>query len=100
VKRRLYATDHRALVLEVVATTPTIATREAVQNEIAGMKMFDNKNAISAMVSALLREGLIGRREDNTLFVTESGMRWLSEADFTRALPAPHTRPGRRKKTA
>lgn len=97
-KRR--ATDHRALVLEVVATTPVAATRDAVQKEVAIMSPRDefNVNAISAMVSTLLREGLIGRRDDGTLFVTQRGFEWLREGDFTRALPAKHERPGRRKK--
>lgn len=88
---RLYqrrATDHRALVLEVIATTPEIATRAEF-----------NINSISAMVSSLKHEGLIAVREDGTLFVTPLGLEWLNKAAFDRALPAPHTkRPGRRKK--
>jgi predicted transcriptional regulator len=94
------ATDHRALVLEVVATIPVAATRDAVQKEVALLSKAGGfaVNAISAMVSTLLREGLIGRRDDETLFVTQIGFDWLANADFTRALPAPHERPGRRKK--
>jgi predicted transcriptional regulator len=99
-KRMRRATDHRALVLEVIATIPTAATRAAVQKEVASMSDLSefNVNAISAMVSTLMREGLIGRKEDGTLFVTIVGLDWLSFGRFDRALPAPHTRPGRKKK--
>lgn len=95
------ATDHRALVLEVVATTPSAATRDAVQREVLANKIDEAfaANQISAMVSTLLKEGLIGRRDDGTLFVTQVGFEWLRSADFTRALPPPGApRPSRKKK--
>jgi hypothetical protein len=94
------ATDHRALVLEVVATIPQAASREAVQKEVLVNRTDDrfDHNQISAMVSRLLTEGLIGRRDDGTLFVTALGFEWLRKADFTRELPAPHTKPTRSKK--
>lgn len=100
VKRERRATDHRALVLEVVATIPSAATRDAVQKEVLANKTDERfgANQISAMVSTLLKEGLIGRRDDGTLFVTATGFEWLRGADFTRALPAPHEKPSRRKK--
>ena len=94
------ATDHRALVLEVVATTPNAATREAVTKEVEANRTDDRfrYNQIAAMISHLLQEGLIGRREDGTLFVTAPGFEWLRDGDFTRQLPAPHTKPKRSKK--
>lgn len=99
-KRERRATDHRALVLEVVATIPSSATRQAVQRETLKERTDGSfgANQISAMVSTLLRDGLIGRRDDATLFVTAMGFEWMRSADFTRALPAPHERPSRRKK--
>lgn len=98
------ATDHRSLVLNVAATTPAAATRAAVQDEVvreaAKVGNFEfHLNAVSAMVSELLREGLLGTRDDGTLFVTQYGLDWLQNADFTRALPAPHTKPGRKKRS-
>lgn len=94
------ATDHRALVLEVVATIPVAATRAAVQEEIlreAKGTSF-HVNAISAMVSHLLSQGLLGTRDDSTLFVTLYGMEWLAGGDFTRSLPREHTKPKRKKR--
>lgn len=98
------ATDHRAIVLEVVATIPVAATRDAVQKEVEAeaTKMAYSgfhKNAVSAMVSELLREGLIGRKEDGTLFVTSLGLDWMVNASFDRALPSPHTKPKRKKQS-
>lgn len=94
------ATDHRALILEVVATIPISATRAAVQEEALREAKGSgfHVNAISAMVSHLLSQGLLGTRDDATLFVTLYGMEWLTNADFTRALPAEHSRPGRKRK--
>lgn len=97
VKRLRRATDHRALVLEVVATTPVVATREAVQSEVAGLSNDFHRDAISAMVSTLLRDGLLGRRDDGTLFVTAIGMDWLTHGEFDRALPKPHTKTRKKK---
>lgn len=93
------ATDHRALVLEVVATIPEAATRDAIQHEAFRYRTDDRfgMNQISAMVSHLLRQGLIARREDATLFITGLGLDWLKNAMFDRSLPEPHTRPGRRR---
>src|SRR3954465_2359783 len=95
VERR--ATDHRALVLEVVATTPSAATRKAIEAEVLANRTDERfgHNQIAAMVSSLLRFGLIGRREGSTLLVTTLGLEWLQAADFTRELPAPHTKPKR-----
>lgn len=98
--RQRRATDHRAIVLEVVATIPTTATRDAVQAEVAreNRQSDFNKDAISAMVSTLRKEGLIGVRDDGTLFVTELGFTWLRTAAFDLPLPGPYTKPGRRKR--
>lgn len=96
------ATDHRAIVLEVIATTPEVATRAAVQAEVARNTARDefSINAISAMVSELRRQGMIAVREDATLFVTPLGLEYLSKAAFDRALPEPYKKPGRKKKLA
>lgn len=98
-KRMRRATDHRAVVLEEIATAPYAATRDAVQAQVAkaGYKEF-HKDAISAMVSELLRIGLVGRKEDGTLFLTTAGLEWLTHGDFTRPLPPPHIKPNRRGK--
>lgn len=91
------ATDHRAIVLEEIATAPYVATRDAVQAAVAkaGYREF-HANAVSAMVSELLRIGLIGMKEDRTLFLTQSGLEWITKGDFTRPLPGFIERPARR----
>lgn len=98
-EHRRRATDHRALVLEVVATTPDKATRDAVQREVLRCRTDDRfgVNQISAMVSTLLREGLLGRRDDDSLFVTSVGLDWLHHATFDLPLPKPYTKTSRRK---
>jgi hypothetical protein len=96
--RRRY-TDHRAAVLEEIATAPYVATRDAVQKAVMKMGMQEfHANAVSAMVSELLRVGLVGRKEDGTLFLTQVGLDILQHGDFTRPLPAEHEKPNRRGK--
>lgn len=100
VKHIRRATDHRAIVLEEIATAPYVATRDAVQKQVAkaaGYQEF-HANAVSAMVSELLRIGLVGMKEDKTLFLTTSGLEWITKGDFTRPLPGFIERPRRRGK--
>lgn len=92
------ASDHRALVLEVVATAPYSATRDAIQDEVAKLSQPHDFGPllISAMVSSLLAGGLLGRKEDGTLFITQHGLDYLKHAAFDRKLPEPGIeRPGR-----
>lgn len=99
--RRRRATDHRAAVLEVVATTPAAATRAAVQREAIGV-VGDGRfgaNQASAMVSTLLALGLLGTRDDGTLFVTARGLDYLTTAAFDLPPPPPYTKPNSRKRT-
>lgn len=95
------ASDHRALVLEVVATAPYATHRAAVQEEVAKLSQPHDFGPlqISAMVSSLLSAGLLGTREDKTLFITQHGLDWITTAAFDRKLPEPGIpRPRRKRK--
>lgn len=94
--RKHRATDHRAIVLESVATSPAAASIDTIKADAAAIGWTHN-NQISAMVSNLLHIGLLGRSESG-LFVTKLGMEWLLTGRFDRALPAPYTKPKRKRK--
>lgn len=92
-------TDHRAAVLEEVATAPYTTTRAAVQAAVLKMGYSDfHKDSISAMVSRLLSDGYLGMKEDQTLFITAVGLECLTHGDFTKPLPGFRERPGRQGK--
>lgn len=96
-RRALFATDHRALVLESVATAPR-ATRTTVAKDCVGVDF--GARAVQSMLWQLRHEGLIGMDDEGVLFVTKAGFGWLTNGRFDRALPCPHERPtSKRRKT-
>lgn len=94
-KVRKLATDHRALVLEAVATSPVNPTEKAIVADAATTEYTAKK--VGSMIWQLRKEGLIQRREDGTYAITQAGLDWLTHGRFDRALPAEHVRPGARK---
>lgn len=92
---RPLATDHRALVLESVATNPR-ATLDAIIKDCADADAAFTPKQIAAMVWWLRREGLINL-EDGVHHMTKAGLDYLTDARFDRAIPVAHTRPGARK---
>ncbi len=93
---RRSATDHRALVLESVATSPR-ATLDAIRADCtAALPSFTEKK-VDAMVWWLRRVGLINRGEDGVHVLTKTGLEWLTSGRFDRALPEYAERPGARK---
>lgn len=88
----MLATDHRAVVLESVATQsfPTISSiiHDCTSHD------FTEKN-VKTMLWQLVREGLI-IKVGSHFMITQSGLDWLRHGRFTRALPAPHTRTRRK----
>lgn len=98
-KRRFkLATDHRSLVLEAVATCPTVATREQITKDASSAEFTARK--IDSMIWQLRKEGLIGKKEDGSYAITQAGLDWLTLGRFDRALPKDHIRPGARRKKA
>ena len=93
---RRKATEHRALVLESVATAPGGATMESVQKDCVGHAF--NKHAVYAMLWQLCREGLVGRNSDNTYFLTTAGLDRIQYGDFTQKVPEYAPRPKARKR--
>ena len=93
------ASDHRACVLEAVATSPQRPSAAQIIDEVLrACPSFRNRNVASAMVSTLRREGLIGMGDDGGYFVTKAGLVWLTEGTFDRLLPAEYTKPKRKRK--
>ncbi len=98
-----WATDHRAKVLEAVATNPGVATPDEIVRDCLGDD-FDRTKVLK-MVLQLRKEGLIGRsdvRKDDGAghFITKTGLEYLTCGQFDRELPSPHERPkgrGKRK---
>ncbi len=93
--RKPLATDHRALVLESVATNPR-ATLDAIVADCTGADAAFTANKVGSMVWWLRREGLINL-QDGVHHMTKAGLDYLTEARFDRAVPVEHTRPGARK---
>lgn len=103
--RRVAASDHRALVLESVATAPGRATLLDVQRDCVE-EGFSPK-MVASMLDQLCREGLVQRREDEAVhqpgtqrghYLTVAGLAYLQGARFDRALPPEGVpRPGARK---
>lgn len=96
-KRR--ATDHRALVLEAVATAPFRPSIESIIRDCVGPDF--TRAVVKSMVWQLRREGLIGLDTSGTShFITKAGLDYLTDGRFDRALPQPGTpRPRRRRRT-
>lgn len=96
-ERRRRASDHRALVLEAVATSPESPSEAQIVADCNGPD-FDRPKILS-MVRLLRMEGLIGLSSPSGgHFITVVGLNYLTTARFDRGLPAPHTRPGRKRR--
>ena len=94
---KLWATDHRALVLEAVATCPQQATTAQILRDCQGENF--KPSAVKVMVYQLRHEGLLGRHEDSDVhFLTLAGLDWLTRGHFDRALPCYAERPKARSK--
>lgn len=95
-----WATDHRAKVLEAVATNPGIATHDEIARDCTDHE-FD-RNKVLKMVRQLRKEGLLGKADNDAgHFITRAGLEYLTDGCFDRGLPCPHERPrarGKRKK--
>ena len=93
--RKRWATDHRALVLESVATSPRPATTATIVADCASADF--SKHSVGSMIWWLRREGLLGRGDGDAHFVTAAGLEWLTSGRFDRKLPEPHVRLKARK---
>lgn len=95
-EHRRRATDHRAIVLESIATNPTGAQKKHI---VADCRSADfTPHMIDSMIWQLRKEGLIGRDDATGHFITKAGLAYLNNAAFD--LPPPpmgHPRPGARK---
>lgn len=90
------ATDHRAVVLESIATSPYLATNATVCKDCMRVD-FSHKNVLT-MINTLWRAGLVGRIEQG-YFLTRAGFEWLTEGRFDQELPRYAERPKSRKPT-
>lgn len=86
--------EHRAAVLESIATSPSPATNASIRADCVE-EGFSAKNVLT-MVSQLQREGLIGRI-DQGYFITRAGFDYLTGGRFDRKLPEAHERPKSRR---
>lgn len=93
------ATEHRAIVLESVATSPKEATRDTIVKDAASIGWTDRKQIVT-MIHQLRREGLIGLKEGerNAFFLTTGGLEALQHGAFDRKLPEFAERPKARRK--
>ena len=96
-RKILLATDHRALVLESVATSPKPPTGNQVCQDCVTPEDFSSKNVLT-MLDTLRREGLIGMNENKTHFLTKAGLHYLTNGRFDKALPEYAERPKSRRK--
>jgi hypothetical protein len=92
---RSKATEHRVLVLEEVATAPEGATIKSTTSALSNETF--PYHSVWNMVWQLRKEGLLGMGEEGYLHLTEFGLRYLQQTDFTRALPEFAERPKARK---
>jgi len=95
-RTHLFATDHRALVLESVATSP-LGTLAGIISDCTAVDASFTPKKIGAMVWWLRRIGLIQLNDFGRYTLTKLGLEWLTDGRFDRALPKDHTRPGARK---
>ena len=99
-RKKIY-TDHRACVLEAVATSPNPPSATEIGVEVLrACPSFRNRDVAAAMVSQLRREGLISMNDERGYFITKAGFDLLAKGVFTRELPAEHTKPKRKKREA
>lgn len=89
------ATDHRALVLEAVATSPAGAPRAEIFRECIGPDF--TRHQVCVMLCHLRREGLVGATGDGGHFITREGLDQLVNGHFDRAVPEFAPRPNGRK---
>lgn len=98
------ATDYRAITLEAVACTPNPgATMASITVDVRSMYPEYDDDRLGKMVQQLRKEGLIGRGDmDSTdeahYFITKPGLEYLTTKQFGKKPPAPHERPGARRK--
>lgn len=96
---RKRATDHRALVLESVATNPKGASERLIVADCADPAF--PVEAVKSMIWQLRKEGLIARDEAGTgHHITKAGLDYLAQAAFDRGLPplgAPRLKARKRK---
>lgn len=85
------ATDHRAIVLEEVATSPEAPTSREILKRCIAHDF--TKEALRRMVSRLRQDGLIGLNDTRGHFITKAGLDYLTYARFDKALPTPHIKP-------
>lgn len=102
---KLTATDYRAGMLEAVATTPNPgATTTSILHDVLAMYPEYKEENARKMIWQLRKEGLIGRGNDSVpddiehFFITQAGLRYLTNTGFGRLPPSEHIRPGARHK--
>lgn len=91
------ATDHRAVVLESVATSPVAATSDSVVKDAASVG-WSHRQQILTMLNQLSREGLIGRNEQGGWFITGAGLAYLTVGRFDLPVQGFIPRPKSRKR--
>jgi hypothetical protein len=89
------ATEHRALVLEEIATAPEGATIKSVCTALTNEAF--PYHSVWTMVWQLRKEGLVGMGSEGYLHLTEFGVAYLYQTDFTRKLAEFTERPKARK---
>ncbi len=82
------------MVLESIATSPT-ATIANIRTDCVGHAF--SQHAVDAMVWQIRREGLVGRSDTDTYFITQAGLSYMQSTDFTRELPEYAPRPKARR---
>lgn len=95
-EHRRRATDHRAIVLESVATNPTGASEANITADCQASDF--TRRMVKAMIWQLRKEGLIGRDDAQGHFITQAGLNYLTSARFD-VTPPPMglPRPGARR---
>jgi hypothetical protein len=95
--RRMLASDHRALVLESVASEPGLSTLKTVLKDCEGPAF--PHTAVASMLWWLCHIGLLDRTNLGVYIVTDQGFIWLEKASFKFPLPElGKARPGARRK--
>jgi Fe2+ or Zn2+ uptake regulation protein len=95
-KSQRRATDHRATVLEAVATFPGSPTGEDIVKDCATASY--TPKMVRTMLDALVRFGLIRRSDQKTFSITAVGLEYLTLARFDRAIGEFAPRPKARRK--
>ena len=95
--RKLWATDHRAAVLESVATSPTPPNTAQITADSRSIAPDLNRKNAQTMLSTLRRKGMVGMNENGTHFLTSAGFDYLTNGSFDKPLPTYAERPGSRR---